>query len=71
MKTYNLDLLSWTFPSLTHHAHIYIKEYSTDEKGHILLTPECVSYQELQYQADRLIKELEEIKRKAKKRFIL
>jgi hypothetical protein len=50
------------------HARIYIKAYTTNI-GLRYITPDCVSMRAFTAQIDRLIKELEELKRKAKKQF--
>jgi len=55
-------------------AFIALKTFSTEcfpvksgKKGEfILLSPDCATFEELQSQADRLIKELEEIKKRGK-----
>ena len=48
-------------------AFIVPNRYSSDEKGQIYLSPECVSASEINYWADALIKDLEKIKRQANK----
>jgi hypothetical protein len=50
-------------------AQIYVKAYSSDKKGHIFITPDCVSWREFEEQIDRLKKELEIIRKKAKQKF--
>ena len=50
-------------------AKIYLKEYSTDEKGRILLTPQCVLFSELDCWIDYLQEELEKIRKSAKRKF--
>ena len=75
MATYSLQLLNFPFDSkyLTGPmAHIALKTYTTHsfkvksgkEIDFKLLSPECVTFNELEYQVDRLIKELEKIKKK-------
>lgn len=49
-------------------AYIYVKTYSC-EKDQIFITPDCVTLRELDEQIDRLKKELEEIRKKAKQKF--
>ncbi|HDY87971.1 MAG TPA: hypothetical protein ENH82_07660 [bacterium] len=49
-------------------AQIYVKTHTSDEKGHIFITPECVSMRELEEQIDRLQQELEIIRKKAIKK---
>lgn len=50
-------------------AHIYIKSYSKSNRGFIFITPDCVSIEELEYEIDRLQKELEVIRKKARRKF--
>ena len=50
-------------------AQIYLKSHSTDEKGHVLITPHCVSMTEFEGQIERLKSELEMIKKKATQEF--
>jgi len=50
-------------------ARIYIKTCSSDMKGLSYITPDCVSFAEFEEQINRLQKELDEIRGKAKKRF--
>jgi hypothetical protein len=52
------------------HAAIYVKKHSKDASGHIFITPRsCINMEELNFQIDRLIKELEEIRKKARRKF--
>ena len=71
--TYSLDLLflesskgNLPGPSI---AQIYIKTHTSDEKGHILITPNCVSMREFEEQIDRLKQELDALKKKANQKF--
>lgn len=48
---------------------IYVKTHTNDKQGHIFLTPNCMTKLEIDEQVDRLIKELEEIRKKAKRKF--
>jgi len=77
MSTLSLQMIG--FPFDPKHlagpmAVIALKTYSTQtfeiksgkKLAFKLLSPDCVTFKELQYQADCLIKELEEIKRKGK-----
>jgi len=71
--TYSLDLI-FHKPSKGEHrgpgmAQIYIKSHSSDKKGHIFITPSCVSLREFEEQIDRLKEELEIIRKKAKQKF--
>ena len=50
-------------------AHVYVKTHSKDKRGHFLITPQCLSFAEINYQINLLIKELEDIKKKAKQKF--
>lgn len=50
-------------------AHIYVKSYSKGNRGFIFITPDCVRIGELEYEIDRLQKELENIRKKAKRKF--
>jgi len=50
-------------------AKIYVKTHTLDEKGHIFITPVCVSLIEIEDQINRLKEELEIIRKKAKQKF--
>jgi hypothetical protein len=50
-------------------AKIYINTSSSDEEGHICITPDCVSMREFEGQIDRLKQELDMIGKKAKQKF--
>jgi len=50
-------------------AQIYVKTLSSDEKGHIFITPHCVTFSEIEEQINRLMKELEIIRKIAKQKF--
>ena len=50
-------------------AIIYLRQFSTDEKGRHFLTPICASAAELDSQIDFLHDELEKIRRRARRRF--
>lgn len=50
-------------------ARIYLKTYTKDQRGSIFITPDCITLAELDYQIERLHKELEHIRKKAKKKF--
>lgn len=71
--TYSLDLMfrepskdDLSGPSI---AQIYIKRYTSDEQGHIFITPNCVSMREIGAEIERLKQELETIKEQANQRF--
>jgi len=77
-NTYSLDLQFLSpYPlkkgGLPGHAiaHVAVKSFSSTEDGPPLITPECVTLGELEYQIDRLKEELEEIRKAAKKSFAL
>ena len=72
--TYSLDLdfvkLGKTeFPGPPR-AHIYVKSYSKSNRGFIFITPDCVNIRELEYEIDRLQKELEDIRKKARRKIV-
>lgn len=50
-------------------AHIYVKSYSKSNRGFIFVTPDCVSIGGLEYEIGRLQKELEDIRKKARRKF--
>ena len=50
-------------------AQIYVKTHASDEKGHIFITPHCVSMREFEGQIDRLKQELETLRKKANQKF--
>lgn len=50
-------------------AQIYVKTHTSDEKGHIFITPDCVSMREFEEQINCLNQELETIRKKAKQKF--
>lgn len=50
-------------------AQIYIESHAKDQQGHILLSADCMTKKEVDVQVDRLIKQLENIRKKAKKKF--
>jgi len=55
-------------------AYVALKTWSkpelkNDEDGFIVISSECVTFDEFQYEVDRLIKELETIKKQAKRFF--
>jgi len=71
--TYSLDLM-FREPSKGDHpgssiAQIYVTTHTSDEKGHIFITPHCVSMREFEEQIDRLKQELETIRKKANQKF--
>ncbi len=47
------------------YVHIFLSEYSQDE-GHILLSPRLMTDEEIDYSIDRLRKQLETARKKAK-----
>lgn len=50
-------------------AQIYVKTHSKDEKGMLYIRPQCVTLSEIEAQCDRLVKEIEGIRKKAQKQF--
>jgi len=50
-------------------ARIYVKTHTEDQRGTIFITPDCVTLAELHYQIERLHKELEHIRKEAKRKF--
>ncbi len=50
-------------------VRVYVKAFSSDERGLLYITPECVSVEELEAEMDRLKKELEEIRNRARREF--
>ncbi len=77
-STYSLDLefLSpYPLKKRGHAGHaiarVVIKCFSGTEDGPLLITPDCVTLRELEDQMDRLMAELEEIRKAAKKNFAL
>lgn len=72
MANYNLDLKVLNprqkeFPGPTI-AQIYVKTYSKDDKGTVYITPKCVTLSEIEAQCDRLVNEIESIRKIAKKK---
>ncbi len=51
------------------HAKIYLETCTRDKSGRIFLTPDCVSIVEFEKEIDQLQKELENIRKKATKKF--
>ena len=50
-------------------AQIYVKTYSCDEKERVCVGPICVSLSEIEAQCNRLTKEIESIRNKARRKF--
>lgn len=50
-------------------VHIYVKTHTEDRRGLHFITPECVSLGELEYEIKQLHKELDDILKKAKRKF--
>ena len=48
-------------------AQIYVKKYSKDDKGIVYITPQCVTLSEIEAQCDRLVNEIESIRKRSKK----
>lgn len=73
MSTYNLDLQfldtkSKGIPGAPI-AQIFVKTSSRDVKGTIYITPQCVTLSEIEYECDRLTKEIASIRKKAQRKF--
>ncbi|MEK0337104.1 MAG: hypothetical protein QQN41_06685, partial [Nitrosopumilus sp.] len=51
-------------------ANIYVKTHTRDKDGYIVITPDCVSLSVMETEIDRLISELEKIRKEAKQKFI-
>ena len=71
--TWNLDLY-FRSPKKDEHiftpfGHIRVKRCLKDKQGRIFLTPDCLTKREIDEQVDRLIQELEDVRKKAKKKF--
>ena len=49
-------------------AQIYVKTYSKDDKGVVYITPQCVTLSEIEAQCDRLVNEIESIRKRSKKK---
>lgn len=73
MSTYNLDLHFVDSQKervpIGPIAQIYVKTHSIDKESMICISPRCVSLREIEYECDRLIKEIESIRKKAKRKF--
>lgn len=70
---YSLDFLFFSqkesdFP-FTPFGQIYVKSHAKDSLGHIILSSNCMTKREVDEQVDRLIKQLEGIRKKAKRKF--
>ena len=48
------------------HVRIYVQTDTGGEDGLMFITPDCVSVKELEYHIDRLQKELEDIRKRAR-----
>lgn len=73
--TYSLDLnfIDDRKSKLPHPpiAEIFVKTHTAREDGLPIITPECVTIEEFEYQIERLQKELEALRTKARKKFAL
>ena len=71
--TYSLDLLFYESQKAPipcgPFAQIHVKTHTKDDKGHIFVTPRCVSLKEVEEQIERLQSELGLILKKAKQKF--
>jgi len=74
MSTYSLDL-SFTDDrnnALPHppRAWVYVKAFSLQSKdGRPLVTPDCLCMEEMEFEINRLQRELEEIRKTAREKF--
>ena len=50
-------------------TQIYVKTHTSDAKGTIYISPQCVTLSEIEYQCDRLSKEIASIRKKAQRKF--
>ena len=48
-------------------SHICVKDWTEDKEGHILITPNFMSLEEIENYIDYLKEELEDIRKKAKR----
>lgn len=73
MMTYSFDLLFFDPKKEgrpgSPRAQIYAKTYSRDEKGRVYIGPICVGLSEIEAQCNRLTKEIESIRKKARGKF--
>jgi hypothetical protein len=73
LKTYSLDLnfIDDRKSKLPRRpiAEIYVKTYTARADGVQVITPECVTIEELEYQIERLKKELTSIATRARTKF--
>jgi hypothetical protein len=77
MQTYSFDLLFLpapdNFPPGPSISEVRLKSYTmggyTGTPDAPTITPRCISYQELNEQIERLLGELEEIRKEAKKKY--
>ncbi len=72
--TYSLELKfvkpgKTGLPRFQYNAQVYIKTY-TAQQNFKFITPDCVTFKEFDYQINRLQKELEDIRKKAKRKFL-
>ncbi len=73
MANYSLDLTvlnpqgkEFSGPTI---AQIYVKTHSKDEKGMLYISPQCLTLSEIEAHCDRLVKEIEGIRKKAQRQF--
>jgi len=73
MANYSLDLTvsnpqakELTGPTI---AQIYVKTHTKDEKGMLYISPQCLTLSEIEAQCDRIVKEIEGIRKKAQREF--
>lgn len=73
MANYSLDLAvlnpSGKEPLGPTIAQIYIKTHSRDDKSMLYISPQCVSLSEIEAQCDRLVEEIENKRKKARRQF--
>jgi len=61
--------IKFTGQDLNTKARIVLEDWSEDEDGQIALSPDCISYNEVETWADQRIKELKKVKKEAKREF--
>jgi len=62
------EQLQSDFPCIPR-AYVCLRSWSKDESGRILLTPDCVDFTEFNAQIDLLQKDLEEVRKLARRNF--
>jgi hypothetical protein len=60
--------IEFTGGELNTKARIVLEDWSEDEDGRVALSPDCISYDEVETWADQRIKELKKVKKEAKRK---